>query len=152
SGSMQGDPLTEAKAGAKAFLEGLGDRDAVSIDFFNDSVQAPEEPQPLAKSRARLIQAVDASFADGGTALYDAGASASDMLLARAKKQPGRIHALVVMTDGKDENSRLSLDALKNRFNPENAPVKIFTIAYGAEADPGVLEAIASAAQGTSVK
>ena len=30
--------------------------------------------------------------------------------------------------------------------------MKIFTIAYGEAADPGVLDAIANAAQGTSVK
>ncbi len=152
SGSMEGQPLAEAKAGAKAFLDGLGDRDAVSLMFFNDRVTPPDEPLPLAKSRGQLEAAVDASFADGGTSLYDAVAVAYDMLLARAKKQPGRIHALVVMTDGKDESSKMELVTLQHRFNPENAPVKIFTIAYGSEADPTVLEAIATAAQGTSVK
>jgi Ca-activated chloride channel family protein len=152
SGSMNGDPLDQAKAGAKAFLEDLGDRDAVSIMFFNDQVPTPGEPQPLGKARAQLEQQVDSVFADGGTSLYDAVAVAYDMLLARARKQPGRIHALVVMTDGKDESSKMQLDELEHRFNPENAPVKIFTIAYGSEADPAVLESIANAAQGTSAK
>jgi Ca-activated chloride channel family protein len=152
SGSMNGDPLTEAKAGAKAFLDGLGDRDAASVLFFNDQVGTPDDPQPLGKSRAKLEAAIDASFADGGTALYDAVAAAYDKMLARAKKQPGRIHALVVMTDGKDESSAMALAQLERRFNPENAPVKIFTIAYGSGADPTILEQIAASAQGTSVK
>ena len=52
----------------------------------------------------------------------------------------------------RDENSKLPLGTLNKRFNPENAPVKIFTIAYGEAADPAVLQSIAKAAQGTSVK
>jgi Ca-activated chloride channel family protein len=152
SGSMRGEPLKEAKAGARAFLEGLGDRDAVSLLFFDSQVMAPTTPKELGKARAQLEQQVDGIFADGGTALYDAVSSAYTAALARAKAEPGRIHAIVVMTDGKDEHSKTKLDALAKRFTPENAPVKIFTIAYGDSADPAVLEQIAAAAQGTSVK
>ena len=152
SGSMQGEPLKEAKAGAKAFIEGLGDRDSLAIMFFDDKVQPAPAPEPLATARAKLLQQVDQVFADGGTALYDAVALSYDTMLKRAKTEPGRIHAIVVMTDGRDENSRIPLDAVNKRFNPENAPVKIFTIAYGEHTDPAVLQAIATAAQGTSVK
>jgi Ca-activated chloride channel family protein len=152
SGSMRGQPLTEAKAGAKAFIAGLGDRDSLSVMFFDDQVQAPTPPQPLEKARAKLLEQVDQVFADGGTALYDAVAAAYDLMLARAKQEPGRIHAIVVMTDGRDENSKLALTTLNKRFNPENAPVKIFTIAYGESADPAVLQQIATAAQGTFAK
>jgi Ca-activated chloride channel homolog len=152
SGSMNGEPMNEAKAGAKAFIQGLGDRDSLAILFFSDSVDPALPPELLATARPKLMQQVDNTFAGGGTALYEAVASAYDTMLARAKKNPGQIHAIVVMTDGKDESSRLSLEDLDKRFNPENAPVKIFTIAYGDSADPTVLQSIASAAQGTSVK
>jgi len=152
SGSMNGEPMNEAKAGAKAFIQGLGDRDSLSILFFSDSVDPALAPELLATARPKLLEQVDNTFAGGGTALYEAVASAYDTMLARAKKNPGQIHAIVVMTDGKDESSKLSLDDLDKRFNPENAPVKIFTIAYGDSADPTVLQSIASAAQGTSVK
>ena len=152
SGSMNGEPMREAKAGAKAFIQGLNDRDALSIMFFSDTVPVAQAPEPLATARPRLDQQVDDSFASGGTALYEAVSAAYTVMLARAKKTPGQIHAIVVMTDGKDEDSKLSLDDLNKRFNPENAPVKIFTIAYGDSADPTVLQAIAQAAQGTSVK
>jgi Ca-activated chloride channel homolog len=152
SGSMNGEPMNEAKAGAKAFIQGLGDRDSLSILFFSDAVDPALPPELLATARPKLMQQVDNTFAGGGTALYEAVASAYDTMLARAKKTPGQIHAIVVMTDGKDESSKLSLVDLDKRFNPENAPVKIFTIAYGDSADPTVLQSIASAAQGTSVK
>jgi Ca-activated chloride channel family protein len=152
SGSMKGRPLQEAKAGALAFLGGLGDRDAVSVVFFNESVGDIEEPKPLATSRATFKSSIDGIFAEGGTALYDAIAEAHDVMSKRARSQPSRIHALVVMTDGKDESSRLGLAELLQRFTPEEAPVKIFTIAYGDKADSSILDSIASAAQGTSVK
>jgi len=151
SGSMRGEPLKEAKAGAQAFLDGLTDRDSVSLLFFDSHVAQPTPPALLGKSRAHLKQQVENVFADGGTALYDAVSIAYAAALARAQREPGRIHAIVVMTDGKDEHSKMKLEALQKKFNPENAPVKIFTIAYGSSADPTVLADIAKAAQGTSV-
>ncbi|HUJ56987.1 MAG TPA: VWA domain-containing protein [Kofleriaceae bacterium] len=153
SGSMEGEPLTEAKAGAKAFLESLGDRDSVAIEVFDDHVPPPPEPVELARARPALEKLVDDMFASGGTALYDAIGASYKVMAARARRDPGRIHALVVMTDGKDESSReLSLDQLLAQLAPEDAQVKVFTIAYGDDADPRVLEQIASAGQGTSVK
>jgi Ca-activated chloride channel family protein len=152
SGSMRGEPLKEAKAGAQTFLDGLGDRDTASLLFFDDKVADPTQPELLGKARVKMKQQVENVFADGGTALYDAVDAGYTHALARAKREPGRIHAMVVMTDGRDENSKLPLEQLTRRFNPENAPVKIFTIAYGDRADPAVLAAIAKAAQGQSVK
>jgi Ca-activated chloride channel homolog len=153
SGSMNGNPLDEAKAGAKAFVNGLGDRDALSIMFFDNNVPAPEPPQPLAGARNKLLDQIDGVFADGGTSLYDAIATAYAMMQDRANHDPAKIHAIVVMTDGKDESSTKStLAELNAALGREGSPVKIFTIAYGDQADPSVLEAIARAAQGTSVK
>jgi Ca-activated chloride channel family protein len=153
SGSMNGNPLDEAKAGAKAFVNGLGDRDSLSILFFDNNVPLPQPPQPLQGARDKLLAQIDGVVADGGTSLYDAIAETYVMMLDRAKSDPTKIHAIVVMTDGKDESStRTTLDRLNTILASDTAPVKIFTIAYGEAADPAVLDSIASAAQGTSVK
>jgi Ca-activated chloride channel family protein len=153
SGSMSGNPMNEAKAGARAFLDALGDRDSLQIMFFDHQVPEPTAPQPLARARATLRKQIDNVFANGGTALYDAIGAGYDVMLARSRAEPGRIHALVVMTDGQDTDSKkYTLESLARRFSPENAPVKIFTIAYGAEADIGVLDRIAQAGQGTSAR
>jgi Ca-activated chloride channel family protein len=152
SGSMQGDPLAAAKVGANAFLDALGDRDEVSLLFFDDQVPSVPAPVALGRSKAALHKAVDDTFADGGTALYDATAAAYRQMLARAKTNHDRIYAVVVMTDGKDEHSKMTLDELHAMFSAETSPVKIFTIAYGDDADPTVLEQIAADGQGTSVK
>lgn len=154
SGSMRGQPLVKAKEGAGAFLDSLGERDAVSLLFFDSAVAPPTAPQPLGEGgREALQQRVDGALASGGTALYDAVLSAWEAAAQRAAKDPGRIHAVVVMTDGRDENSRHALEEVKGRLNgASESTVKVFTIAYGSQADPTVLSAIAEAGRGSFSK
>jgi Ca-activated chloride channel family protein len=154
SGSMGGKPLAQAKSGAKAFLESLGDKDRVSLAFFDSKLYPPVGPLALATSRKDLTERIDGVIASGGTALYDAAQAAYMGALDRAKSDPSRIHAVVLMTDGKDENSTMTLDVLLHSLTTEGgeAPVKVFTIAYGEQAGGEVLGRIAEAAQGTSAK
>lgn len=155
SGSMRGAPLAQAKVGARSFFESLTDRDEVTIVFFDSKVYPPVGPYVLGSSRTEAIARVDGVIAEGGTALYDATKAGWEEALARAKKQPGRIHAVVVMTDGKDENSTLTLQALEAALAKEEsselAP-KIFTIAYGEAVQMDVLARIAESGKGTSAK
>jgi len=151
SGSMRGQPLTEAKAGARAFLDSLQARDQVAIEFFDSKVYPLIGPLSVGDAKADLAERIDGVGADGGTALYDAISAAYREMRARADRDPGRIHALVVMTDGKDENSRLLLDELKAEFprESEEASVKVFTIAYGTVASGQILSQIAEAGAGS---
>ena len=154
SGSMNGTPLAEAKSGAKAFLGTLHDRDDVSLIFFSGKVYPTIGPKKLGVSKADIFGRIDAQIADGRTALYDAVAQAYGEARARAEKAPAQIHAVMVMTDGRDEGSVLTLDQLNQKLGgaSEAGDVKIFTIAYGDGADPKVLEQIAEAAKGTSAR
>lgn len=152
SGSMSGPPLAEAKAGAKAFLEMLDDRDEVTVVFFDTNVYPAHGPVRLDQGRADLLRRFEGVIAGGDTALYDATATAYDLGKQRAKASPNRIHAVVVMTDGKDEGSKLKLEQLRERFSDESAPVKVFTISYGERADSTVLAQIADAAKGSAAK
>jgi Ca-activated chloride channel family protein len=152
SGSMQGRPLEEAKAGAAAFIRALSDADDVTLAFFDNRLYPPVGPLSLGVGRAKLLDRLDWLIAGGGTALYDATAAAYQAALERAQRDPQRIHALIVMTDGVDEGSKMRLDDLARTLTREGAPVKVFTIAYGNEADPRVLGRIAEAAQGMSYK
>jgi Ca-activated chloride channel family protein len=152
SGSMAGAPLKEAKAGARAFVQTLGDRDQGSLLFFDSEVYPAFGPLPLATGRNQLFTRIDGVAADGGTALYDAIAAAYDAASQRAVKDPAEIHAVVVMTDGADENSKMTLPQLAARFPKEESLVKVFTIAYGQEAQSSVLDQIAEAAKGSSAR
>jgi len=157
SGSMGGRPLAEAKTGAKSFLDTLGDRDEVSFAAFDDVVHAPKGPFPLATGRRTIANEITMVSAGGGTSLYDAISRAYDDALARSEKHPNVIHAVVVMTDGRDEGSRTRLPALQAKLRARratesagDAPVKVFTIAYGEQAEGKVLTDIADAAGGWS--
>jgi Ca-activated chloride channel family protein len=152
SGSMAGRALVEAKQGANAFLDMLHPRDEASLLFFDTTVYPLVGPRRLDTGKAELQQRTDEAIASGKTALYDSIAQAMTISEGRARTSPGAIHAVVVMTDGRDEGSQLTLDELKKRFSSEEALVKVFTIAYGDGADPRVLEEIAEAASGSSAK
>ncbi len=156
SGSMAGEPLRQAKQGALDFLGQLDGRDRVSLLMFNDQVPDATEPLLLAEARNQLNQAVSGTFADGGTALYDAIAKAHDKLAELAKQNPKRTYVVVVLTDGKDEHSKLPLDQVKQTVKQPTeiteSVVRLFTIAYGAGADTKLLADLAESGGGAAFK
>lgn len=156
SGSMAGEPLKQAKQGALDFLAQLDGRDRVSVLMFNDKVPDATEPLLLGTSRNQLNDTVSGTFADGGTALYDAVAKAHDELAELAKQNAKRTYAVVVLTDGKDEHSKLDLDGVKQvvkqPVEASEASVRLFTIAYGAGADGKLLADLAESGGGASFK
>ena len=152
SGSMRGKPLAEAKLGAQAFLSLLHDNDDITVLVFDNQLYDPMGPVRLGEGRSSIAQRLSMVDASGGTALYEATARAYELALERAKKDPKRIHAVVVMTDGRDESSQLKLEQLQQRLHVEGTPVRVFTIAYGDGADQRVLESIAKTAQGAAAQ
>ncbi len=150
SGSMREEAkMANAQEGADQFLALLDPADSFSFLAFNGTPAWVIQGERLGPSRPRISQALHGVFADGGTALYDAIALAYDQKLAEVRKDPGKIAAIVVLTDGEDTDSRLSLDALlrKVRAGGESQGVRVFTIGYGKGARKGVLQAIADATQ-----
>jgi Ca-activated chloride channel homolog len=152
SGSMQGQPLVEAKQGAKAFLGSLDPRDRVTLLFFDDRVYPPIGPFEVGKSKQELEARIDGTIADGGTSLYDAVAAAVTLMSKPDKQASHRIRAVVAMTDGKDESSQLSQAAVEKSLGSERSDVIVFTVAYGTIADGSVLESIANAGNGGFVR
>ena len=100
--------------------------------FFSDGIVMSHD---FAKNRQEALDAIDAYKSAGGTALYDALASSLTML----KRQEGR-RAVVVMTDGRDENnagnapgSRQTLSDVLNLAKTVDAA--IFPIGLGSNVD-----------------
>ena len=85
------------RAAAREFVEALRPEDQLAVMFFSDGIVMSHD---FAKNRQEALDAIDAYKSAGGTALYDALASSLTML----KRQEGR-RAVVVMTDGRDENN-----------------------------------------------
>jgi Ca-activated chloride channel homolog len=152
SGSMAGRPLDEAKAGAKAFLATLDDRDQVTLMFFDREVYPAFGPRELGKARAELESRIDGISAAGGTALYDATLAARRLLDDRRKEQVRRIRAVLVMTDGADTDSSHSLDDTVKGLHSEDGGVAVFTLGYGNEPNQDALGALARAGAGSFSK
>lgn len=156
SGSMKGEPLQQARQGALDFLNQLDGRDRVSLLLFNHEVPELLAPVQVKQAKPELAQTVSGVFASGGTALYDAVLKAHESLAMQARKNPKRIYALVVLSDGRDENSKQTIGAVKAAIAPsaeaESSPVRVFTIAYGAGADATLLSELAELGGGASFK
>ena len=159
SGSMKGEPFRQAKEGAKTFLRNLPDADHVRALLFSSEMRWIDRSYGrLADVRVPLEKALDESFAGGGTALYKA---VLESLQAGGGEPEGAIRAVVVLTDGEDTNSTMKLDAVLAALRRETgtgegeagtpagpAPPRVFTIAYGKDADAAVMKKLAEAGGG----
>jgi Ca-activated chloride channel homolog len=115
------DAMPTLKAAVKGFLGALRPADQVSLLAFNDNIFTLARRSTDPKVR---LKAVDRLSPWGGTALYDAILTA----IAAVGKQPGR-RALVVFTDGEDQNSVSTMKRVQTRL--ESSDATIFTIGLG---------------------
>ncbi|MCZ7631821.1 MAG: hypothetical protein M5U19_23420 [Microthrixaceae bacterium] len=151
------DGLAKFKAedlvGLRIFTTGLGSNGGEEVTYKDLS---PIEP--IGDNRERLRNEVASLTPLNGTPLYEVvGASHAQMV---AEYDPALINAVVFLSDGvnddgnpdDDESQFDSLIAeITRTSNGENAkPVRIFTIAYGADADVGALEKISEASNATA--
>jgi Ca-activated chloride channel family protein len=114
SGSMRA-ALPSVKESAKRFLSGLQARDQVSVLAFNENAFALAR---RSTDRALLFTAIDQIDAWGGTALYDVIIKAIDLL----GRQPGR-RSIVLFSDGDDQSSHASLEAVLRRAEGSDATI-----------------------------
>ncbi len=149
SGSMNGQPLEEAKRGAKAFLHTLDARDEVSLLFFDNNIYPAFGPVEVGKSMAELESRIDGVSAGGETAMLSATEKAYELLASRGKSSAHRIRAAVVMTDGADNQSTITLDELTKKISGEDRKATIFTIAYGAQSSRDAMKQLANAGAGS---
>ena len=86
---------------------------------------------------------------DGGTALYATVREAHEEMQTRI--DPTRITAIVLLSDGRNEYPPdTDLDGLLRQLSTEDvdSSVRVFPIAYGADADVEALGSIAEASRG----
>jgi Ca-activated chloride channel family protein len=123
------DAMATLKAAVRTFLGALRPSDQVSLLAFNDNIftLARRSTDPQAR-----FKAVDRLSPWGGTALYDAVLTG----LGTVGKQPGR-RALVVFTDGEDQNSVSTVKRVESRL--ETSDATIYTIGLGRSVSNPVL-------------
>jgi Ca-activated chloride channel family protein len=154
SGSMQGDKIANAVEATANFIGRLETDDEVYVLAFNENVT---ELQPAGRAgdvAERLSATVRGLFAEGGTALHDgvcAGAARIDELRAEdLAADEKRLYGIVVLSDGKDTASgRTESDMFNCLPSGEDVEsIKVFTIAYGDDADQDVLLRVANRTNG----
>jgi Ca-activated chloride channel family protein len=105
---------------------------------------------PFGQNRSRLLSAVNAVFPEDDTALFQATAAGLDVVKKRA--DTSRINAVVLLTDGQDTAGGISesqvISRLEAEGRAETGGVKLYTIAYGADADKELLARFADATGG----
>lgn len=151
SGSMQDEEkLLQAIRGLKTFLGEFSPRDRVGLVTFDERVHPIVPLRPMRENNAALTSAVSNLVADGNTAVYDATAYGVQSIA--GLNDTTKINAVVVLTDGEDNRSRLDagalIDMLRRGSEDEESRIRVFTIAYGQNANRDVLNAISTASGG----
>ncbi|WP_433499928.1 extracellular solute-binding protein [Sphaerimonospora sp. CA-214678] len=139
--------LDLAKQAAINALPQFGPNDSVGLWMFSlkqDGNKDHRELVPMGRgNQSRLKSRISGLIANGGTGLYDTALASYEHVLQRQSGEA--INAVVFLTDGRNEdNNSITLDDLLAELHKEagQETVRMFTIAYGADADLGVLRQI----------
>ncbi|MDP2299258.1 MAG: VWA domain-containing protein, partial [Actinomycetota bacterium] len=142
SGSMAGEPLADAKAAARGFLEAIEPEDRVALVSF---AFKPAVVAPFTADRAEVLSAIDGLSAAGETAVHDAVVTAAGI----ARSSERRV-AMVLLSDGGDTVSINSFDSAVSSVKDIGAPV--FTVALeSGEWDPAALDMLSTATGGRAL-
>ncbi len=157
SGSMRGDKIKNAVESAVNFVARLDPNDEVYVVTFGGESQDIFQLQPGGRAGdvgEQLRQTLSGLFADGNTPLYDAVCQANDLvnLLTTQHTDAGekRLYGIILLSDGDDTSSvkteNQMLSCLPTGEDVEGT--KIFTIAYGEDADADLMLRIANRTNG----
>jgi Ca-activated chloride channel homolog len=149
SGSMSGTKIAAVQSTLQAYLNTLGPKEEVALFDFDSQLRPPVFVDGTPQGKDRGLTFIAGLTADGGTRLYDAASAARSWLSSHLRSDG--INAVVILTDGQDTDSQLTLDQLgtelkKSGFSSDQR-IAVFTIGYGSagEFSPDVLKQIASA-------
>ncbi len=151
SGSMgEEGKLEEAKRGLRTFFGQLSPRDRIGLIAFNDRVFPLVDIATFGRNQADLQRTVTGLLPEGQTAAYDAIGDGVGKIV--ALNDDTRINAVVALTDGEDNQSTSTVDqlvaALERQTGQEGEAVRVYTIAYGRQANKAALERIAQSSGG----
>jgi len=140
-----------AKTGLKTFVNFMKDSDQLGLAaFFNDHIDTLSSLTSLGSKRQDILSRINSIPADGGVLLFDAIAQQFQKL----QQLPSTpIRAMIVLSNKADTESTTSAGQLLKLITPpagqdSKQNIRIFTIAYGSEADANMLTQIAQRTTG----
>ncbi|MCB8966491.1 MAG: VWA domain-containing protein [Ardenticatenaceae bacterium] len=155
SGSMEGEKIRTARAATAEFLSRLDANDEVGIMIFSDIVTLMEPPARVGDVVEGLTQRVNGLLASGNTALYEAVCQAVETIEKTQEDDiatgESRLYGIILLSDGEDTVGYVTENQMLATCLPSNAEadgIKIFPIAFGADADEAILQRIADATSG----
>jgi Ca-activated chloride channel family protein len=158
SGSMEGEKIKTASDSAVNFVSRL-DRDdeiyVIGFGGYEDSgVALLENGGRAGDVGETLTRTISGLFADGNTPLYDAVCESVEFIdeLKAADEAEGerRLYGIVLLSDGEDTSSFRTENQMFGCLPSGETVdgVKIFTIAFGEDANQDVLERVANRTNG----
>jgi len=154
SGSGGKSKLDLAKSAATTALGQLVDTDQVGFSIFTTDLPTPSTITAdlvpvgqLSETRQPITDAIAGLTPLNGTPLDAATRGEAEAM--NASMDPASINALVVLTDGRNEYTDNDLTGLISELqsNAQENGVRVFTIAYGPDADLATLQQISEASR-----
>ncbi len=156
SGSMEGDKIKQAVDSSVNFIQRLDPDDQVFVITFGGDVIMLAQGGRAGDVAEDLAGTLRGLFADGNTPLYDAVCEAVEFVDQRKSGDAAagvrRLYGIVLLSDGEDTSSDFTQNQMFNCL-PSGEDVegtKIFTIAYGDDADEDLMLRIANRTNGRS--
>ncbi|NJN97147.1 MAG: solute-binding protein [Anaerolineales bacterium] len=150
SGSMAGDKIASARTSLAQFVQLLDSRDQLQVISFSTEVTELTPLSPLADKKDEVVRRVSGLIEEGDTSLYDATLRAITDL--KTNGNPDHIRGVVVLSDGQDTFSTTTLEQLMAQIGTAGEEggnaIKLFTIAFGSDADTEVLRQLSESTGG----
>ena len=141
--------IVAARQGLAEFVNLLSNSDELGLTTFSNTATVLTPVSLLGAKRQTVLKSINGINADGNTLLFDTIYAQWKALKALPSSD---IKVIVVLTDGMDNISQLTIDQVVKDVTPSGpdvgAGLKIFTIAYGRDADVTGLTRIATASGG----
>jgi Ca-activated chloride channel family protein len=143
SGSMSGEPLEQARAGAKQVVERLSANDRVNLVLFDDQAEVLfREPQQVTDDvRTRVLEQIARMQEGGGTNLSLALESAL-----KAQNRDDLPNVILFLTDGQsDPQAALAV------ARADTSDARVFTVGLGSGVEKALLSRLAGDKRGRFV-
>ena len=155
SGSMEGEKIKQAVASSISFVGRLDSADEIFVLGFGGEAEIYDlgggQAADVAETLARSLNGV---FAGGGTPLHDAVCEAADLAQQLQSEDEAngerRLYGIVLLSDGEDTASQRTENQMFGCLpsGESVAGVKVFTIAYGEDANSDLMLRIANRTNG----